>query len=128
MNHNSAKRDLGRYGESLAIEFLVQKGYRILEKNFRTRYGEIDIIAKEGSILCFVEVKTRHSCFSQTGWEAVSYAKRKKLTQMARFYLTRKRWEPGIVRFDCILILIHPDGSRQIEFIKGAFESVGDES
>ena len=83
----SHKDELGRFGEELACRYLQQHGYRIRNRNFRCRCGEIDIIAEHGAVLCFVEVKTRTSGRFGRPAEAVTEAKRRKIYRCAEYYM-----------------------------------------
>ena len=82
-----ARQGLGRTGERLAAEKLQNQGYRILERNFRCSYGEIDLVAEDVNDLIFVEVKTRRGSAYGLPEEAVTLRKRRKLTQVASYYL-----------------------------------------
>ena len=113
----------GRQGEESAVRYLRSNGYRILERNVRARFGEIDIVAQDKEVLCFVEVKTRSSV--RFGWpeEAVTFQKRQKLIRLAQWYLRRRGKTSTPVRFDVLSLLPAPDGSQgRIRLIKGAFE------
>lgn len=94
----------GALGEQFAAEYLKTKGYRILETNFHTRFGEIDIIAQKGDILAFVEVKTRAANMLASPAEAVTPAKRKKLITATLQYMQA---HPGDLqpRFDVVSIV-----------------------
>ncbi|HQP12145.1 MAG TPA: YraN family protein [Candidatus Omnitrophota bacterium] len=87
------KITLGRRGEALAAEYLKKAGYRIVACNFRNALGEIDIVARDGAILCFVEVKTRSSDDFGGPAEAVSLFKQRKLIQLARAFLKEQNLE-----------------------------------
>ena len=78
---------LGDEGESTSVDFLKTKGYKILERNYRSKFGEIDIIAKEKDMLCFVEVKTRSSLTFGLPQEALIKKKRKHISRAALDYL-----------------------------------------
>lgn len=111
---------LGKEGEEIAIKFLKKKGYRIIEKNYRTVFGEIDIIAKDKDVIVFLEVKTRVDETFGYPFEAVTRRKREKIKKVALFFLKRfKRELPA--RFDVLSINIE-DGKKQIRHIKDAFE------
>jgi putative endonuclease len=98
------RRALGQKGEQIAEAFLEQKGYRILERNVRTRRGEIDLIAVEGQSLVFVEVRTRTGTSFGTAAESVTIRKQKKLRELAMAYLqTIPEYVPSF-RFDVIAI------------------------
>lgn len=97
------KRQLGSSYEQKAVSYLQEKGYEILECNFRCRSGEIDIIAREGEYLCFVEVKFRTTNSYGTPLEAVNGRKQNQIRRVALYYLVRHglhEWTP--CRFDVI--------------------------
>jgi putative endonuclease len=81
------KRQIGTEQESRAAAYLQEQGYTIVERNFRCRTGEIDIIAREGEYLCFVEVKYRSGGGCGSPLEAVNYRKQKKILAVARYYM-----------------------------------------
>lgn len=113
----------GRRGEESAVRYLRAHGYRVLKRNVRARFGEIDIVAREGDTLCFVEVKARSS--ERFGWpeEALNLRKRQRLIRLAQWYLRRRGGAPLPVRFDVLSVLSGPDGAEgRIRLIKGAFE------
>ena len=112
---------LGKQGEDAAVKFLKKNGYKIIERNFRTRYAEIDVVAKEGKTLVFIEVKTRSGTGFGTPAEAVGYAKQQKIIMAATEYLAKLRKEP-LVRFD-VASVIHHRGSFAVDVIKNAFDS-----
>lgn len=118
-----SKISTGREGEQIAIAYLKKHGYRICETNFRCPLGEIDIIAWEQSELVFIEVKTRKS--SQLGYpeQAVGIRKQKKLSQLALWYLQKKKRADTNARFDVIAITLLPE-VNEIKLIKNAFDFV----
>jgi putative endonuclease len=81
------RRQIGTDYESCAAEYLKAQGYEIVERNFRCRTGEIDIIAREGEYLCFVEVKYRAGAGCGSPLEAVNYHKRQKILGVAKYYM-----------------------------------------
>ena len=111
---------LGKKGEGLAVKFLRKKGYRIKECNFKTRLGEIDIIAGDGNILVFVEVKTRESLEYGHPFEAVNTRKRNKIASVALLYL-KKLEEIPPCRFDVVSVYMN-NGKPECELIRDAFE------
>lgn len=113
-------KQIGNEGEALAVEHLKEKGYKIIEKNYKTPIGEIDIIAEDKNTIVFVEVKTRSSDFFGCPFEAVGSKKQQKLKNLALFYLKQKGRESA-VRFD-VLSIYFRDGKKEIEHIKDAFE------
>jgi len=113
---------LGRLGERLAAEHLERRGCAIVGRNHRTRYGEIDLIAMDGDVLVFVEVKTRRGRGSP--WDALHDAKRAQVRRMARAYLTEVPDRPRAagLRFDAIGIQIDGRGRlTSLSHLEGAF-------
>ena len=116
-----AKKPLGDRGENLAAKHLRDKGYRILNRNFRTPMGEIDIIARDGKTLVFVEVKTR-AYDDPSPEEQVNPDKMHQLTKAARFYLSRYGTPQPPARFDVIAIVWSSSAPPVIRHIENAFE------
>lgn len=113
-------RTLGKEGEALAVSFLRKKGLKIVEKNYRTAFGEIDIIAKDKQVIVFIEVKTRSDNAFGYPFEAVNTRKREKIRKVALSFMKKyKRELPA--RFDVLSITIH-EGKEHIEHFKDAFE------
>jgi len=108
---------LGRQGEDIAVGFLQARGYRILQRNWRCHAGEIDIVARDGKYLCFVEVKTRDSVRCGVAEEAVDFKKRKQLSKLACLYLSDHGLEEVPVRFDVVAI-----SGTQTRLIRNAFQ------
>jgi putative endonuclease len=99
---------LGRQGEQRAAEYLQSIGYKIIERNYRYRHNEIDIIARHKGTLCFIEVKTRGSLDKGHPIEAVTLQKQKEIIKVAKAYLlTIEEREPDC-RFDVIALLADP--------------------
>jgi putative endonuclease len=107
--------------EDLAAGFLRNRGYRILERNYRNCFGEIDIIARHKKFICFLEVKARRSDFYGTPQEAVSAAKQRRISRVALGYLKSKGLLDQPARFDVVGISCAADGTK-IKLITGAFE------
>ena len=115
-----AKKKLGAAGEDLAVSKLKKMGYKILERNFRCRLGEIDVIARDGDSLVFVEVRTRSMPSFGDPAESISWQKRRKITRLAGWYVSAKKWETFPVRFDVVAVdLAGP--SPRIDVLQGAF-------
>jgi len=114
----------GDYYETKAREFLKSKGYRIIRNNFRSRFGEIDIIAKDKKTVSFIEVKARDSNYLVSGIEAVDQGKREKIKKTALFYVSNLRQQDGSFRFD-VLEIIQGSRWRQFNLIKNAFRMDG---
>lgn len=111
---------LGEQGEEYAVQFLREKGYRILKRNYKTRIGELDIIASDGGTLVFVEVKSRESIKYGRPFEAVNYYKKRKIANVALLYLKKLKDIPPC-RFDVVSIFFE-NGKPECELIKDAFE------
>jgi putative endonuclease len=113
---------LGAQGEDLAVRFLKKKGFKIIERNFHCPAGEIDLIAREGDTLVFVEIKARSSSDFGLPQDAVDRFKQQKIIQAARTYLAQHRLGEEIpARFDVVAIHLLPAGPS-IELIKDAFQ------
>lgn len=116
------RTDLGGRGEAYGKAFLKRKGYRILEENYRTSIGEIDIIARDGDTVVFVEVKTRESGRFGRPFEAVDLRKQRKISGAALLYLKQFRSVPPC-RFDVVSVYEGKSGLKA-ELIRDAFEAV----
>jgi len=95
-------REAGRYGERVAARFLQREGVKILVRNYRARYGEIDLIGREGNELVVVEVKTRHILARLRPEHAVTWAKQRRIIATANRYLRELDCRPPPVRFDIV--------------------------
>jgi putative endonuclease len=115
------RQSLGKRGEDLACAELEKRGYVIVDRRFRTRFGELDIVARDGSVLVFVEVKARSGGNFGTPLESVTWRKRQRLCQMATSYLCVKRLTTIACRFDVVSIL-EQQGTHTIELVRGAFD------
>jgi len=110
------RRALGQKGEQMAEEFLEQKGYEIISRNARTRRGEIDLIAMDGSTLVFVEVRTRASYAFGTALESVTWRKKQKLRELAMEYLQSQEGFVPSFRFDVIAVEYTDRGKSEAGF------------
>lgn len=117
------RKNLGRLGENLALELLKTEGYRILDKNFRTALGELDIIAEEQDTICFVEVRTKTSPEEGHPLESISFSKRRKIIQTALCYLKAKNLNDANARFDVVAVMPNEDGQYKAELFKNAFDA-----
>lgn len=100
-----SRKELGRWGEELAADYLVRRGCRILERNWRARSGEIDLIAEEGETLVFVEVRTRRPTGRfGTAEESVDARKQRQVRETAQLYLHTTRQHERRCRFDVIAV------------------------
>lgn len=100
------KKELGNIGEQIAVEYLEKSKYKILERNFCCRQGEIDIIAKDKKEVVFIEVKTRTNINFGTPAEAVNNIKQRHMYETARYFIYKRKEEDILIRFDVIEILI----------------------
>lgn len=113
--------EIGREGEALAIAYLQKNGYRIVEKNYRCRFGEIDIVALDRKTVCFIEVKTRSTDQYDRPEVAVHKQKQHKLSRVALWFLREKRLNNVRARFD-VLAIRKRGKLNEIQHFKNAFE------
>lgn len=120
MPHN---KEIGNLGEEMASKYLKNQGYNIIERNFRTRVGEIDIVAREEGFLIFVEVKTRRSIRYGYPREAVDINKQSKIKTMASIYIAKNKEYNSNIRFDVVEVIFDDNtGKKAINIIKDAFQ------
>lgn len=117
-------RELGKYGEDIATQYLARRGYRIIARNVRTYVGEIDIVAKEGDMLVFVETKTRKSLGFGPPYLAITQRKKKKLIQCSLCYIKMKNIKNPHWRIDVISIELDKKKVhiKKIEHFKDALD------
>lgn len=120
-----SRKRIGEIGEVAARRYLETIGYRIVDTNFRTRVGEIDLIAYDDAVLAFIEVKTRRNTRCGSPGEAVDWKKRKKINKVALVYMSKNRLFDRQVRFDVVEIIIENNHIKLISLIKDAFQTVG---
>ena len=111
----------GRQGEDLAAGYLESAGYRIVERNYRCPFGEMDLVARDGETIVFVEVKSRRSDRFGPPQDSVGPKKQKKMSQIALHYLEQKQLHSCEARFDVIAVSLLPAGER-VELIRNAFD------
>ncbi len=116
-------RDIGEKAELLTVKELKKLGYKIIERNFLKRCGEIDIIARDREYIVFVEVRFRKTKLYGSGAETVDFRKQKKLINTAWCYLMEHDACDKPARFDVVSISGDPNGEYEIEVIKNAFEA-----
>ncbi|MBA2714278.1 MAG: YraN family protein [Rubrobacteraceae bacterium] len=114
------KRSSGAWGEDLALRYLTRHGYTLVERNYRTRYGEIDLIVRKDGTLVFVEVKLRRGTGFGDPLEAVTSRKQRTLRSLATQYLSDRDPDFDTLRFDVIGILA-TDNKVRIRYVKDAF-------
>jgi putative endonuclease len=113
---------LGKHGEDLACDELRRLGYTILDRRFRTRCGELDIVARDGNVVVFVEVRARSTGNFGHALESVTWQKRHRLSRMAASYLFAKRLSEVACRFDVVAVTPNPGGQFEVEVLKSAFD------
>lgn len=121
MTVNNAKQLLGREGERLAEQYLKKKGYKVIERNYRCRGAELDLIVLDRRVIVFVEVKTRTGHGFGSPFEAVEFRKQQKMIQAAQYFLNEKKLYQRDARFDVVGIS-WPAGEPVVEHIENAFE------
>jgi putative endonuclease len=117
------RQSLGKCGENLAVAELTDRGYAILDRRYRTRYGEIDIVADDDGTIVFVEVKARASPEFGTAAEAVTAWKQRRLASMAVDYLSRRRLTDRPCRFDVVAIDAAESDAPEITLYPSAFDA-----
>lgn len=117
----SGNLEFGKAAENAAAKFLKAKGYKILKRNYKNKFGEIDIIAQLDGVICFLEVKARHSLNLGFPQEAVSVAKQRQICRVAVYYLKAHKLLERPARFD-VLALLYVNSQPQITLITDAFE------
>lgn len=116
-----ARQLVGAWGEQRAADHLLAAGMVLLDRNWRCRAGEIDIIARDGDVLVFVEVKTRRGDAFGAPVDAVSPRKTARLRQLAAHWLAESGLHPSQVRFDVVSVIRRQVGGVRIEHLRGAF-------
>jgi putative endonuclease len=113
---------IGSRGEELATAFLERNGLRIVERNFRCKGGEVDIIARDGKTIVFIEVKSRRNLAYGVPQLAVTEFKQRQISKAALTWLSKNSLHDSPARFDVIAILLESSYSHQIEHIRNAFD------
>jgi putative endonuclease len=121
------KKELGAKGEEIAARYLKKYGYRILERNYRIRHGEIDIIAEHGTDLVFVEVKTRSGTLFGSPFDSITVSKQRQLSKVALEYISKRGCHDRPARFDVVGVQfkkVHSTqfGDAKIELVQNAFD------
>jgi putative endonuclease len=118
------RKDKGDRGEDRAAAFLRKEGYRILERNYRCPLGEMDIIAREGKTIVFVELKTRSSDRFGPPQAAIGLQKQRRMKAIALYYLKAQGWLGVPARFDVAAVNLH-EGRETLTHYKNAFDATG---
>ena len=115
------KRLIGILGEKLVCKWYTDRKYKLINVNYKTRLGEIDIIATNKNTIVFVEVKTRKDDKFYQAREAVTYSKQQKIKAAAKLYLANSKYSDMNVRFD-VAEVYHPENNPVVNIIENAFE------
>ena len=115
------KQEIGKLGEDIATHYLKQKGYKILDRNFESRQGELDIVALDKKEIVFIEVKTRTSNKFGTPSESINKIKQKHMLQTIKYYLYIRKLSNEFVRIDVIEVYVK-DNVYKVNHIKQALE------
>lgn len=116
------RHQFGRASEMQAEQFLLAKGYRILDRNVRTPLGELDLVAEDRGVVVFVEVKGRTTEAFGGALLAMNHRKQVKLTKLAALYLAQRHWSDKACRFDVVLVHGRPFDQGRIEHLQNAFD------
>jgi len=120
------RRDRGRVGEDTAARYLQSRGYAILARNYRCPLGEVDIVARQGNTLVFVEVKSREAGSLLPPGVSVTPAKRRQLVNLARYFLATRVRGDWPVRFDVVEVVLGLGGrAESVTLLPGAFDADG---
>lgn len=112
---------LGAQGESLVADWLEKQGFTILARNFRTRCGEVDIIAECGEVVAFIEVKTRQYEYFPVS-QAVTWSKQQRIIKAAKFFIVAHQIREKVLRFDVITVIFEHN-QHKIDHIPNAFQA-----
>ena len=122
MQQKSGNSSLGEMGESIAATFLKGAGFSIVDRNFRCVCGELDIVARDGRTIVFVEVKCRNNQNYGPPQLAVTPFKQRQISKAALVWLSKRRLYDAEARFDVVAIVLHESDLPEIEHIRNAFE------
>ena len=117
----STTSELGVHGERIAVAFLTDRGLRVLDRNWRCREGELDIVARDGEALVFCEVKTRRGVGYGHPVEAVTPAKQRRLRTLAQRWLAAHDEHAPELRFDVVGVLVRPARPASVTHLRAAF-------
>ncbi len=123
-NQKSTNKSLGCFGEEIAVTYLKQQKYKIVERNFSCKCGEIDIVAIDGKTLVFVEVKTRKNYSYGPPQLSVTQFKQRQISKAALTYVAAKKLNDMNARFDVVAVLLQEKERPLIDHIKNAFDLI----
>jgi putative endonuclease len=122
IGQHAKNKSLGGYGEEIAVTYLKDQKYKIIDRNYRCKCGELDIVASDGNVLVFVEVKTRKNYSYGPPQLSVTQFKQRQISKAALSYVAAKRLCDKSARFDVIAILLREHEKPRIDHIKNAFD------
>lgn len=124
-NEKATAVSIGALGEEAAVQAIKKQGYKVIERNYRTKMGEIDIIAKDGEYICFIEVRLRKNNNFGSPADTIDMRKQQKIIRTAKYYAVTKKIYDTPMRFDAVLINAEPKDGKltniKTEIIKNAF-------
>ncbi len=120
----SFRRELGREAEEAAAAFLARRGFQVLDRNHATRRGEVDLVCREGEVLCFVEVRSRTSLAQGDPAETVDRRKARRVVEAATDWALRHGGLDRAIRFDVVSVIHGPSGP-EVTLYRGAFDAEG---
>ena len=121
---HSYNKDIGSFGEALARDYLISKGYKILNMNLRNKFGEIDNICKKNNLLIFCEIKSRYSNSFGSPIESITCYKQKQIIKLSELYLISKKYYNFNVRYDIIEVIFNTiTSSHIINHVQDAFRA-----
>lgn len=112
--------DLGKRGEQKVAEWLFARSFAILHHNYRTKTGEVDVIARKGDLIVFVEVKTRSAAYFNTS-TVITYSKQQKIGRAAQDFILKNKLFNHILRFDVATLIDQKNGNFEITYLENAF-------
>ena len=119
----SELKQLGDAGEGIVCRYLEKQGFKIVTRNFRTRQGEVDIVAQKAEILAFIEVKTRKVSYFPIS-NVITFGKQKKITKTAKWFIAKNCIIDKACRFDVATVVWNDNGTPNIDYIENAFYGV----
>lgn len=120
-NFHNNKKAFGSWGEQLAADYLKTMGYKIVFRNYRCRFGEIDLICRDDSVWCFVEVKARKSSLYGDGLQAITPQKQKHMHGVALYFLNQIHDTDAEARFDVVSIRFKSESEYEVCLVQNAF-------
>ena len=118
----SYNKDIGSYTENIAATYLLSNGYSILDRNYRNKFGEVDIICQKDNLIIFVEIKSRYTNSFGSPLESVSCHKQNKIILLSKYYILYKKLSDFNIRYDVIEIYLnHLNNTYEVNHLEDAF-------